>query len=189
MRVKIGNYPSRLSCTIHSDYMNKKYGWVDWPVEYTPFEARLEKLEDCIQSLYNIVNWLYFDRIKRTVKVRIDPWDTWGMDDTLSVIVLPMLKQLKESKCGAPFVELEDVPATLHAPKDWLEKYNKDGETDPNFFKRWDWVLDEMIFAFEHKAHEDPVYMRYEGEEQLRVQERINNGFLLFGKYFESLWD
>jgi len=26
MKVKIGNYPNRLQCDIHTRYMNKKYG-------------------------------------------------------------------------------------------------------------------------------------------------------------------
>ena len=31
MKVKIGNYPNRLQCGIHTRYMEKKYGYVDWP--------------------------------------------------------------------------------------------------------------------------------------------------------------
>ena len=38
----------------------------------------------------------------RTEKIHIDPWDTWSMDYTLALIILPMLNQLKESKHGAP---------------------------------------------------------------------------------------
>ena len=35
---------------------------------------------------------------EQQVSVRIDPWDTWSMDDTLAQIILPMLKQLKNTQ-------------------------------------------------------------------------------------------
>ncbi len=90
--------------------------------------------------------WLSFHH-KHRVKVRIDPWDTWSMDDTLAHIILPMLVQLKETKHGAPNVDPKDVPKELHGKK--LTKKQKDhGEVDDKHFERWDWVLDEMIWAF-----------------------------------------
>ena len=53
-------------------------------------------------------------------------------------------------------------------------------------------VLDEMIYAFDCKANKDDVYMRFDIDDQDGVkaeQKRISNGFRLFGKYYESLWD
>ena len=50
---------------------------------------------------------------KRKIKVRIDSYDTWNADSTLSIIIAPMLRQLKEHKCGAPFVDDEDEEACL----------------------------------------------------------------------------
>ena len=97
------------------------------------------------------------------VEVQIDPWDTWSMDYTLAYIVLPMLKQLKETKHGAPNVDNEDVPEELRMPDGWYEeKYSRDGEIDPHFFDRWNWVLDEMIYAFDSKINKEEVYMRFE---------------------------
>ena len=125
----------------------------------------------------------YEDDGERTINVRIDDYDTWSMDHTLAPIILPMLVQLKATKHGAPFVDYEDVPEELRPEPEWYEKYSKNGETDPDFFKRWDWVMDEMIYAFNCKANKDI-------DDQAGVeQERISNGFRLFGKYFESLWD
>ena len=143
-------------------------------------------------------NWLY-DKFgyspEQKVKVKIDPWDTWSMDHTLAPIILPMLVQLKETKHGAPAVEFKDVPEELWPPD--AEAFNKlyahNGETDENFFKRWDWVLDEMIYAFDCKANKDEVYMRFdiktEKDAIRKEQDRISNGFRLFGKYYENLWD
>ena len=199
--------------------MNKKYGYVDWPTEYSRFETALEWVDDRIQDLYNIFNRLWFDRLKQKVSVRIDPWDTWSMDHTLAHIVLPMLKQLKETKHGGPYVYPEDVPTELRPTKKELTAYTTNGETDSKFFEHWDWVMDEMIFAFESK-HNDWEEQFQSGEHDIQwikitegklkshsemvkgpndtykidwigrtaYQERITNGFRLFGKYYESLW-
>jgi len=200
MKIKIGNYPNRWMSNIHTRYMNKKYGYVDWPVygsskglgpgKYQPFkEAFLEKLEDILQTIYNCTINLFLDRRVQKVKVHIDRWDTWSMDYTLAPIILPMLKQLKETKHGAPYVDPKDVPKELH-PKKQTKKQKDNGETDSTHFERWDWVLDEMIYAFDCKANKDDVYMRFEDKEEMKAeQERISNGFRLFGKYYESLWD
>ena len=138
-------------------------------------------------------NWLYekFDyKPEQKVSVHIDKWDTWSMDYTLADIVLPMLKQLKETNQGAPYVYPEDVPSKLRPTKQELLQYNKQGETDPKWFDRWDWVMDEMIYAFDCKANKDEVYMRFDDREEIqKEQDRISNGFRLFGKYYENLWD
>lgn len=200
--------------------MNKKYGYVDWPTEHTRFEKSLEWIDDRVQDFYNLFNWLWFNRRQQKIKVHIDRWDTWSMDHTLAHIVIPMLKQLKETKHGAPYVYPEDVPAELRPTKKELTAYTKNGETDSKFFERWDWVMDEMIFAFESKHNDweeqfqsgehdvawieitegklkghsemvkgpnDTYKVDWEGRKA--YQERITNGFKLFGKYYEGLWD
>jgi hypothetical protein len=165
--------------------------------------------------LYKFLIWIH-SKQKRTIKVHIDRWDTWGMDHTLSYIVLPMLKQLQENKHGAPYVELEDVPKELHGKK--LTKKQKDqGEVDDKHFERWDWVLGEMIFAFDSKVNDGwedqfesgesdiqwvklengmsqmidgPYHTKvYDWEGRKVYEARIQNGFRLFGKYFQNLWD
>jgi len=193
MKVKIGNYPYSLTCNIHGRYMNKKYG-VNWPTVQTSFENSLEKVEDFIFDYFCCpINRLFFNDREQKIKVHIDPWDTWSMDSTLAYIVLPMLKQLKATKHGAPFVDDEDVPEeirTTSAPP----KANS-WDVDEYHFKRWDWVLNEMILAFECKV--DPSweeeFLSKNGEMYFECfknyQKRIANGFRLFGKYYESLWD
>ena len=167
--------------------------------------------------------WMKFlDFIHPEIKyVKIDRWDTWSMDHTLADIILPMLKQLKETKHGSPFVDDEDVPDELKStnapPK--VNEY----DVDENHFKRWDWVLDEMIFAFECKVDDSWQDKFRSGEHDIKsvacewdengkpkmykmergpndtykcdydgielVQKRITNGYRLFGKYYEGLWD
>jgi len=135
-------------------------------------------------------NWL-FDKFgyspEQKVKVHIDKWDTWSMDHTLAPIILPMLIQLKETKHGAPYVDPKDVPKELRPKLDFKDiKY----DTDETHFERWDWVLDEMIYAFDCKANKDDVFMRIDDQKEIKKeQKRISNGFRLFGKYYEALWD
>jgi hypothetical protein len=168
MKIKIGNYPS------YNYWLDRLFGW----------------------------------NPKQKISVHIDKHDTWSMDHTLAHIIVPMLKQLKETKHGAPAVEFKDVPEELMPPDaDAVKKlYMENGETDENFFKRWEWVLDEMIWAFEQKCRDDWEGDFYEYEDDVTErfglkllwddhegskahQERMSNGFRLFGKYYENLWD
>ena len=165
--------------------------------------------------LYKLLTWIHSKR-KRVIKLHIDPWDTWSMDHTLAYIVLPMLKQLKEKKHGAPYVDPNDVPDHLK-PKKQTKKEKANGSVDSTHFERWDWVLDEMIFAFDSKVNdgweaqfetgehdlqwkqlEDGMSQMIEGPNHTKVydwegrkkyEERIANGFRLFGKYYHGLWD
>lgn len=106
----------------------------------------------------------------QTVSVRIDNFDTWSMDHTLAYIIVPMLKQLKATKQGAPCVSPADVPKELRPNSIEIAAYHKDGETDSKFFKRWDWVMDEMIFAFESK-HNDWEEQFQSGEHDIQCIE------------------
>ena len=206
MKVKIGPYRHRWVSYVHDRYMDKKYGgWGKWEDNSTRFESFLEKVEDGLQWIYNHSINLYLDkRPGQKIKVRIDPWDTWSMDHTLAPIILSMLKQLKESKHGSPLTEDEDVPEELRStsapPKE--DEY----DLDDNHHKRWDWVMGEMIWAFEQKTYDweeqyygdwqesedEPLGGRFlylDPEGRKAHQERMSNGFRLFGKYYEALWD
>jgi hypothetical protein len=161
----------------------------------------------------------FLDRIHpRWTYVRIDPWDTWSFDHTLADIILPGLKQLQATKHGAPFVDDEDVPEGMNLRSTEAEPKENEWDTDSNHFKRWDWVLAEMIWAFEQKVKDDAdsqffdhsAYeesgdtnhhrwlndlsegvskVKYDQEGHQKWQERKANGFRLFGRYFENLWD
>lgn len=136
--------------------------------------------------------WIHSKR-PRKVRIHIDEYDTWSMDHTLSMIIHPMLVQLKETKHGSPFVDDEDVPEELRstsAPE--LTQEQKDqGSTDDNFHKRWEWVLDEMIFAHHCQFNdwEDEYFESKDYDTMREVSKRIQNGYRLFGKYYQNLWD
>ena len=205
MKIKIGGYPNRLICNIHTRHMQKKYEGLSYENQ-THEDYVLEAIEDAVQSVYNVFNWLWYDRRTQKVRVRIDRWDTWSMDHTLAHIVLPMLAQLKATKHGAPNVDNADVPKELRMSKKDRIQFANNGSTDDKFFKRWDWILDEMIWAFEQKCRDDwegDFYeYNFDGTERFGLklvwedregqkahQKRMTNGFKLFGKYYENLWD
>jgi hypothetical protein len=166
--------------------MRKKYGF-DWPSNQSHEDSVLESIEDGVQSVYNMFNWLWLDRRTQKIKVRIDKWDTWSMDYTLAHVIHPMLVQLKATNHGYP-----------------------SGLTE----KKWDDIMDEMIWAFEQKLRDnwENDYYEYrelgleeEGKDALASfgsklvwedpegraahQKRMTAGFKLFGKYYENLWD
>jgi hypothetical protein len=146
---------------------------------------------------------------ERDEDIVIHPYDTWNMDHTLAIIIVPMLKQLKETKHGAPNVDCIDVPMKLQPTQLEVVRYREEGVTDKNFFNRWDYVMDEMIWAFEQIVddnNEDQFYDHSEVDDnadinqrakQLKVDregleahnKRIENGLKLFGKYYRNLWD
>lgn len=140
-----------------------------------------------------ISSWFFH---KRKVKIRIDPYDTWSMDHTLGLIIVPMLKQLKATKHGSPSVSDADVPEELRSPMGYLATENYD--VDDNYHKRWEWVMDEMIWAFEQTIDEtsdDHFFDRsvepyvYDKDGHHAHMQRVDNGIQLFGKYYQGLWD
>ena len=239
MKVKIGKYtnwfgPYQLADLLCFWVPNEKdeYGfeskphWVHQFGEWLAYgniepEQEIGEVRPCAHErrmtwLYRFLSWIN-SKQQRKIDVHIDRWDTWSMDNTLAYIILPMLKQLRDTKHGGPQVDIADVPKNLRPTEKQSEKYKNTGETDPKFFKRWDWVLDEMIFAFESKVDDSWEEQFESGESDLqwkkleggmyqmvdgpahtkkynwagrkKYEERIQNGFRLFGKYYQNLWD
>nr|AMP48240.1 hypothetical protein [uncultured bacterium]AMP48400.1 hypothetical protein [uncultured bacterium] len=82
---------------------------------------------------------------ERKISVSIHDWDTWDLFSTLSYVALPALRKFREELFGASLVDDEDVPEELRSTSAPPKK--NEWDTDANHFKRWEWVLDEMIFA------------------------------------------
>jgi len=176
-------------------------------------EDRCDKIGNWLTKtwIHDVCEWVD-NKKTRNIKVRIDKYDTWSMDATLAYIILPMLHQLKETKHGCPDVNDEDVPKKLRV----REATHHDGEVDDNWEARWDWVMDEMIWAFTQiNDNEDweKEYCEKAGEWHFEDEKdgmskmvwdkkavidnkgikahraRMQNGFILFGKYYTGLWD
>ena len=120
----------------------------------------------------------------RKIDIQIDGADTWSLDHTLAHIILPMLKQLRDDKHGSPMVDDDDVPEYLRAVKKKKTRKSVGDlghsvhavqiDDEPNtFHSKWDWVLNEMIWAFEQELDDDweaqfhhgkPEYLKEEVE-------------------------
>lgn len=88
----------------------------------------------------------------REFSVEVSDHDIFSADSTLAIVILPVLKKLKETKMGSPNVSDEDVPEELRRssggdPPD-------PGEEDEGWHARWEYVLGQMIWAFE-QIHPD----------------------------------
>jgi hypothetical protein len=177
--------------------------YVDHPEWVERWANRITPISNSIRVVLNLI----YPPIKY---VKIDRWDTWSMDHTLSYIILPMLKQLSETKHGAPYTEDEDVPEYLRSHM--AQPKENEWDTDSLHFMRWDWILAEMIWAFEQQLKDDDESEFFDHSEckdlkdikdwnerisKVKVdnegleahQKRKANGFKLFGKYYQNLWD
>lgn len=154
----------------------------------------------------------YFEK-DRIEKIKIHDYDVDQMDDTLATIILPMLKLLKDRNAGSLYnIDNADLPEELRKTEDepdervrgrWVSEYD-----DELNYDRWNWVLDEMIWAFEQKVRDSwvqdyteivedntkiideyiPSVTKYDNEGMAKHQARMTRGFAFFGKYFENLW-
>lgn len=160
--------------------------------------------------LLKVCQWIESKR-ERQIYVRIDKYDSWSADHTLALIAVPLLKQLQTNKHGAPLVDDADVPEGQGLRSYESDTLPMDEYTpDANHFKRWDWVLSEIIWALEQKTSDDADAQFFSKKDpELKTddindsisnleidveglqawQARKTRGFKLFGKYYENLWD
>ena len=214
MKVKIGPHLNWVGPYQIADAV---FGWPDkyadentWRYKYSYKFG--EWLADTWVS--DFCQWIQ-DKRQRSVYVHIDNYDVWNAGHSLSLIALPLLLKLKEHKHGAPHVDDCDVPEYLKSTSAPAKEH--DWDTDLLWFDRWEWVLDEIIWAHRQEVTDDPAEAECwqhdvpdacwpypaqgSGIEKLlgnikcddvklkAVQARKQNGFRLFGKYYQALWD
>jgi hypothetical protein len=129
--------------------LEKVYFWREIDYDEPIIKKWSDRLQPFCEAWQKLLDFVH----PRIQYVKIDYWDTWSMDHTLADIVLPMLKQLKETKHGAPMTDDEDVPDNLKSTS--AKPKEEEWDTDEFHFERWDWILDEMIWAFERKTIDD----------------------------------
>jgi hypothetical protein len=218
LKFKFGKYPYRLTTSIESDHLYRRYGINGCTGNYTVtrLDRLFQKIDDVVQCIYNMFNKIYFDHIDQKISVKTDVWDIWSADTMLAHIILPTLIELKKCKECSPFVDDDDVPDNIKSTSDKTQ--HKHHDTDKFYHDRWVYVLDEMIFAFNTKAGDNQDWEDnfHSGEYDMQVKKlengtiqmltgpndthkydvegakvynnRINNGFRLFGVYYNSLW-
>jgi hypothetical protein len=117
----------------------------------------------------------------RRVSVRIDSTDVYSADSTLALIIAPTLRLLKQNKNGSPMVDNEDVPPELqmtdrevavndngHWDKSLGASDQEQAAASDKFHARWDWILSEMIWAFEQHEAGDWEDQFHSGEHDTR---------------------
>lgn len=172
-----------------------------------PYERGYFKTPDWV---YNFGSWLASDKNgndswltkfcdflnskrKRKMKIKLDDYDVKNTCETLTCIILPMLKKIKEERKSIPFIDEMDVPEELRSKSVLPDNF---WVVDENFEKRWEWLIDEMIWAFEQLHPDTPNWEdsydlennMYDYEALKAHEERIVRGTTLFGKYFMHLF-
>ena len=220
MKIYISNY--RYHWISPYTIIEYVFFWTDWSKcgrnkgviedkDYVDHPEWVERWANRITPISTAIR-VVLDFIHPPIKyVKIDRWDTWSMDHTLAHIILPMLKQLDKEKHGAPYTNDEDVPEYLRSHM--AQPKENEWDTDSLHFMRWDWILAEMIWAFEQEIKDDDEHQFFDHSEcgdekfpwnengqyvsKVKVdregleahQKRKANGFRLFGKYYQNLWD
>lgn len=171
------------------------------------FESMEYRKETTFENLYlDIYYWfcrnfdfiwnpyILMGYIKRAYQRCTRGWsdrDCWSLDYTAAKFVLPRLIRLKEMKHGVPNSMFEPLPEG---------EYNYNAEQMAAAEKKWNAVLDEIIFAMDYIANfrEHDYYpkktwpekTKIEDYKELRVvEERVQKGLELMGRHFLSLWD
>ena len=202
MKVYIGPYEKYYTTrSLEEWWFRRMYKKESWEVA----EEAYTKTDKIVLGAFEVYRNLVLQPLNkfyawkgRKVKVRIDDYDTWSMDHTLALIILPMLRQLQSEKHGSPWVEPNDAPEYLRP----TEQASPDNDhTDNSVHDRWSWVLSEIIWAFEQIADENsdeqfyPVEqdnqwaVSFDSEGYKKHHERIDRGLMFFGKYYRGLWD
>jgi hypothetical protein len=144
--------------------LEKVFFWREIDYDEPIIEKWSNRLNPICVAWHNFLDFVH----PRISYVKIDRYDTWSMDS------------------------MEDVPKHLRGTttEDWdaqltFDFYGehkiKEGIYD--IHARWNWIMDEMIFAFEMKVKDTDWAASWE------ECQRMENGFRLFGKYYQGLWD
>lgn len=105
-------------------------------------------------------------KVYNKANIHIEPHDIWSVDHTLATIIFPMLIALRDKKHGVPN-EFASVGG-----EDWEQQGNFDFYTDSYDWafeegcKRWDDVMNKMIWSFQQLAfiNYDDQYFHGESE-------------------------
>lgn len=146
----------------------------------------------------------YPNKGKRKMSIKIDKWDSWNADHTLALIIHPVLVQLHKTTHGYPGVKgmtakkwnviLEKMIFAFNELKknDWMDQFHS-GESD---------VLIEYCDKNRKKvAKDDPTCIgstmkkgpndttKFDKKGCTAQYKKIVEGTMLFGKYYQHLWD
>lgn len=179
-------------------------------------EHFIDNLYEKYGSIFiSFFEWVYKHR-KRKIKVKLHDYDVWGASSSISYIIVPILKGLRDARLSCIAVDDEDVPDHLK-----LTNLPRSHPENIEFIqKRWHWVLDEIIWAFEQVnidweeqyvtrnaqfLNDCQLYINDPEKEDFLLDQierhiiidqegqdkhiaRMMNGYRLFGKYYPHMW-
>lgn len=198
MKVNIKLFDNYKIINFYRDHMNKKYGLL-WPEKQTKFDTFIEKLDDCCQWLLNI-SYNKIVRKDTKVKVKFKYVDLYSLDYTLSLIILPLLKEFNGKKQGIPMVDNNDLPEDLKLSDAILDVVYNGKECESDIRKTYEeraqmaynYIIDKMIWSFERISKGEDFYPEWENDFNPELQKdydkKIQEGLNLFGKYYRTLW-
>ena len=142
--------------------------------------------------------------------------DTWSLDASLSPIILSALLKFKETINAPSRKDWVGVPSQIMYELFPDIEYNYSDEQLEKGSEYWNSILDKMIYAFDsnnepnissygfkfnHESEKteegfvktsitttnESEYQRYKKDED-QYWKNVDEGHLLFGKFFRSLW-
>ena len=168
------DWEHRKKCTFENHYLNIYYSLYRFFRNFSPSYMR-----GYIRRAYQLCTRGWSDR------------DLWSLDYTIAKFALPRLIELKKQMHGVPNSMFPTLPEGEY-------EYSK--EQTEQSITEWNETLEEIIFAMDFVANcreydyhpkkdwpERPTKEDY--AELLAVEKRVQEGFILFGTHFRSLWD
>lgn len=117
--------------------------------------------------------------------IRVDNFDAWNADYTMSIVIHNVLKELLRQDSGTGYMHIEDVS------EEFLNEWKGDGKNPGGYSTNaWKWMIKEIIWAtnpdwedeyFTSDSLKDGSYYKH--------QDRRANAMKLFGKYFFGFWN
>lgn len=99
--------------------------------------------------------------VKRRTAIEIEDFDTWSLDHTLALIILPALIQLKNTKHGVPSNFIDRAGGDMD--RNYCFDFIKEDEDRvfADLCEEWDRTLDKMIWSFQQLAIDDEYSSKY----------------------------
>ena len=189
MKVKMGKYSKRVYLSVFDWYVKCKYG--DEQYDYDPkngFEQFVWNVDDIIFRILRPVN-VFKDKFfnGRKIKIKVHDYDVWNADYTMAELIYHVLLKYKDDPNAFLTVDKVDAPEGMKRQQ------------------RYEYVIDEMIWTFDclrtgdymdqyivDEVEDESAFMgirvNLDKDKMDEIEQRIENGLRLFGKYFRALW-
>jgi hypothetical protein len=178
VKVYIGPYPNIYSTNRWKSFWYKVL--YNTTVEYISDKQQADYnkslvgfIDSSISFILNIsINAINKRRFRR-INIIAHKYDAIQTHQTLALVILPVLKQLRKNSTSIFIVAPEDVPAHLKLPDDLSEF-----DIHANAYARWRYIIDSMIVAFEYLANNATA----------NNNDTVDFGLRMFAKYYKGLW-